>query len=149
MTAKEELMQYIDAQGRVDETLEEYEKYKERAEKMTAIMSDMPRGNGIKSDKVGDNVPAMADLDNEYLNRWIEAERKRLYIVERIDGINNSLYREVLKYKYVEGLKIEEIACRKDKSYDRIKHIHREALEQYRKKYNLEKEENSTKTPLQ
>lgn len=148
MTAKEELMQYIDAQGRVEEALEEYGKYQERATKMTSIISDMPMNRG-KSDKVGDNVPAMADLDNEYLNRWIEAEKKRLYIVERIDGINNSLYREVLKYKYVEGLKIEEIACRKDKSYDRIKHIHREALEQYRKKYNLEKEENSTKTPLQ
>jgi DNA-directed RNA polymerase specialized sigma24 family protein len=148
MTAKEELMQYIDAQGRVEEALEEYRKYQERATKMTSIISDMPMNRG-KSDKVGDNVPAMADLDNEYLNRWIEAEKKRLYIVERIDGINNSLYREVLKYKYVEGLKIEEIACRKDKSYDRIKHIHREALEQYRKKYNLEKEENSTKTPLQ
>lgn len=147
MTAKEELMQYIDAQGRVEEALEEYRKYQERATKMTSIISDMPMNRG-KSDKVGDNVPAMADLDNEYLNRWIEAEKKRLYIVERIDGINNSLYREVLKYKYVEGLKIEEIACRKDKSYDRIKHIHREALEQYRKKYNLEKEENSTKTPL-
>lgn len=147
MTAKEELMQYIDAQGRVEEALEEYRKYQERATKMTSIISDMPMNRG-KSDKVGDNVPAMADLDKEYLSRWVEAERKRLYIVDKIDGINNSLYREVLKLKYVEGLKIEEIACKKDKSYDRIKHVHKEALEKYAQKYNLEKEENSTKTPL-
>ena len=53
MTAKEELSQYECARERVEETLEEYEKYKERAEKMTAIRSDMPKGNGGKSDKVG------------------------------------------------------------------------------------------------
>ncbi len=147
MTAREELMQYIDAQGRVEEALEEYRKYQERATKMTAIISDMPISRG-KSDKVGDNGSAMADIDKEYLNRWIEAEKKRLYIVEKIDGVNNSLHREVLKMKYVEGLKLEEIACQKEKSYDRIKHAHKEALEQYRIKYNLEKEENSTKTHL-
>ena len=128
MTAKEELMQYIDAQSKVDEALEEYEKYKGRAEKMTSIMSDMPRGNGGKSDKVGDNGSAMADLSRQYEERWIKAEQKRLYIIDRI-SVLKKLYREVLKMKYVEGYKIEEIACKKDKSYDRIKHIHREALE--------------------
>ena len=45
MTAKEELSRYECAKERVEETLEEYEKYKERAEKMTAIMSDMPKGS--------------------------------------------------------------------------------------------------------
>ena len=147
MTAKEELSRYEYARERVEETLEDYRKYKERAEKMTAIMSDMPKGNGGKSDKVGDNGSAMADLSRQYEERWIRAEQERLYITDRISAIKKP-YREVLLKKYVEGLKLEEIACQKDKSYDRIKHIHKEALEIYRNIYNLEKEENSTKTHL-
>lgn len=147
MTAKEELSQYNDAQGRVEETLEEYRKYQERATKMTAIISDMPMTRG-KSDKVADNATAMADINKEYLDRWIDAERKRLYITSRIDVIKNKLYRDVLKGKYVEGLKLEEIACAIKYSYDRVKHIHGEALEEYRIYWGLDKEKNkvSTKT---
>lgn len=138
MTAKEELSRYECARERVEETLEEYEKYKERAEKMTAIMSDMPKGSGGSSDKVGDNGAAMADLSRQYEERWIKAEQERLYITNRISVLKNP-YREILKMKYVEGLKLEEIACRKDKSYDRVKHIHREALERYGIEYKLER----------
>lgn len=146
MTAKEELNQYNDAQGRVEEALEDYRKYQERATKMNAIISDMPMNKG-KSDKVGDNVPAMADIDKEYLNRWIEAERKRLYITSRIDGVKNELYRKVLKKKYVEGMKLEEIACEIKYSYDRVKHIHGEALEEYRILYELDIEEKTKLAP--
>ena len=42
MTAKDELTQYRYMRDRVEETLEEYEKYKTRAEKMTASLSDTP-----------------------------------------------------------------------------------------------------------
>lgn len=140
MTAKEELSQYECAREKVEETLEDYQKYKERAEKMTAIMSDMPRGSGGRSDKVGNNSSAMADLSRQYEERWIRAEQARFYITDRISALKNP-YREVLLKKYVEGLKLEEIACQKDKSYDRVKHIHKEALEIYRNTYNLDKEE--------
>jgi DNA-directed RNA polymerase specialized sigma24 family protein len=138
MTAKEELSRYECARERVEETLEEYQKYKERAEKMTAIMSDMPKGSGGKSDKVGDNGSAMADLSRQYEERWIKAEQERLYITDRISVLKNP-YREILKLKYIEGLKLEEIACKKYKSYDRVKHIHREALERYGNYYRLER----------
>ena len=139
MTAKEELSQYNDAQERVEEALEDYKEYKERAEKMTAIISDMPKGSGINSDKVGNNGSAMADISRQYEERWIKAEQARIYITDRISGINNKLYRKVLKKKYVEGLKLEQIACDIGYSYDRTKHIHGEALEYYRILYNLDK----------
>ena len=136
MTAKEELSRYECARERVEETLEDYRKYKERAEKMTAIMSDMPKGNGENSDKVGDNGSAMADLSRQYEERWIKAEQERLYITDRISAIKKP-YKEVLKKKYIEGLKLEQIACDMGYSYDRTKHMHGEALEQYRITYNL------------
>lgn len=44
MTAKEELSQFKYIRKRVDEALEEYEKYKDRATKITSVLSDMPKG---------------------------------------------------------------------------------------------------------
>ena len=79
MTAKEELLQYKYAREKVEETLEEYQKYKDRAEKMTSIISNMPRGTS-SSDKVADNAVKMADLSAEYEKRWLEAENKKLDI---------------------------------------------------------------------
>ena len=52
MTIKEELLQYRFKVKKVDEALEEYEKFKTRAEKITAIMSDCPSRSNKPSDKV-------------------------------------------------------------------------------------------------
>ena len=97
MTAKEELLQYKYAREKVEETLEEYQKYKTRAEKMTSIISDMPRGTS-NSDKVADNAIKMADLSTEYEKRWLEAENKKLEIEKNIDLIEEP-YRTILHMK--------------------------------------------------
>ena len=83
MTAKEELMQYKYARKKVDETLEEYQKYKDRATKMTAIMSENTQRSNLNSDKVGDNAVKMADISREYEERWIKAEEEKLRIEKK------------------------------------------------------------------
>lgn len=52
MTVKDELNQYRFKCKRVDETLEEYLRYKTRAEKITAVLSDVPSRSNKTSDKV-------------------------------------------------------------------------------------------------
>lgn len=52
MRAKEILMQYTWKLQKVDRTLEEYELYKTRAEKMTSIISDTTSRTNMTSDKV-------------------------------------------------------------------------------------------------
>lgn len=130
MTAKEELSQYKYARKRVDETLEEYKKYKDRATKMTSIISDMPRGS-CNSNKIEDNVVVMADLSNEYEKRWIAAERERLRIENNIDRVEEP-YRTLLHMRYVEDIPLFEIASRlKYKSYTYACEQHGEALKKY------------------
>ena len=131
MTAKEELLQYKYAREKVEETLEEYQKYKTRAEKMTSIISDMPRGTS-NSDKVADNAIKMADLSVEYEKRWREAENKKLEIEKNIDLIEEP-YRTLLHKRYVQGLNFEKIADEMGYSYVRITHLHGEALIEYDK----------------
>ena len=130
MTAKEELLQYKYAREKVQETLEEYQKYKDRAEKMTSIISDMPRGGTSSSDKVADNAVKMADLSAEYEKRWLEAENKKLEIEKNIDLVEEP-YRIILYMKYVQGKKLEEIAYKLNANYTYICEQHGIALKKY------------------
>ena len=131
MTAKEELSQYKYAREKVNETLEEYKKYKDRATKMSAIMSDMPRSSGGNSDKVGTNSAIMADLSIQYEQRWINAERERLRIENNIDKVEEP-YRTLLHMRYIEDVPLFEIASRlKYKSYTYACEQHGEALKKY------------------
>ena len=129
MTAKEELLQYKYAREKVEETLEEYQKYKDRAEKMTSIISDMPRGTS-SSDKVADNAVKMADLSAEYEKRWLEAENKKLEIEKNIDLVEEP-YRTILYMKYVQEKKLEEIAYKLNANYTYICEQHGIALKKY------------------
>ena len=129
MTAKEELLQYKYAREKVEETLEEYQKYKDRAEKMTSIISDMPRGTR-SFDKVADNAVKMADLSTEYEKRWLEAENKKLEIEKNIDLVEEP-YRTILYMKYVQEKKLEEIAYKLNANYTYICEQHGIALKKY------------------
>ena len=132
MTAKEELMQYKYARKKVDETLEEYQKYKDRATKMTAIMSDNPQRSNLNSDKVGDNAIKMADISREYEERWLRAEKERLRIEQNIDRVEEP-YRTILHMRYIEELNFEKIADCMGYTYNSITHMHGDALKQYKK----------------
>lgn len=130
MTAKEELNKYKYARDKIDETLEEYQKYKDRATKMTSIISDMPRGSGNTSDKVGDNGAIMADLDNEYKERWVRAEQEKLRIEKNIDKVEEP-YRTILHMKYIQGKSLEEISCKIKCNYTYACEQHGIALKKY------------------
>ena len=129
MTAKEELNQYKYARKKVDETLEEYQKYKDRAEKMTSIISDMPRGTN-NCDKVADNATIMADLSKEYERRWVDAEKEKLRIEQNIDNVEEP-YRTILHKRYIEELNFEKIADCMGYTYSAITKMHGKALYQY------------------
>lgn len=131
MTAKEELLQYKYARKKVDEALEEYEKYKTRAEKMTTIISDMPRST-INTNKVEDNAVEMADISRVYEERWLEAEKEKLEVEQKIEKVEEP-YRTILHKRYVEELNFEKIADEMGYSYVRITHLHGEALLEYEK----------------
>ena len=131
MTAKEELSQYKYKRKKVDETLEEYQKYKTRAEKMTSIISDSPSRTNLTSDKVGDNASIMADLEKEYEQRWIDAEYEKLNI-EKIINMVEEPYRTILHMRYIEDLPLMEVATKLNyNSYTYACEQHGIALKKY------------------
>ena len=124
MTAKEELSQYFYKLKKVDETLEEYERFKTRAEKMTSIISDVTSRTNKTSDKVGDNAILMAELAKEYEERWREAERTCNDILKSINKLDEP-YRTILNLRYIQGKRLEHIAEVLNYSYAQTKRLHR------------------------
>lgn len=139
MTGKEELMQYQSKVKRVDESLEEYQKFQDRATKVTAIISEAPERSNQTSDKVGDNATMMAFLNEEYKRRWEEAEKERLRIIDLINELDEP-FRTIVHMRYIENLSFNEIVEKAEnkevnipKSYDRIIHLHGIALKMFEK----------------
>lgn len=132
MTVKEELSQYRFKVKKVDETLAEYERYKTRAEKMTAILSEVPSRTNKTSDKVGLNASIMADLKEEYILRWAEAEKEASRILNDINSIEEP-YRTILSLRYIQGKRLEYIAEELHYSYPQIKRLHGISLLVYQK----------------
>lgn len=124
MTAKEELSQYFYKLKKVNETLDEYNNFKTRAEKMTAILSDVPSRTNKTSDKVGDNAILMAELSKEYEKRWREAELECNRILEVINRLAEP-YRTILELRYIQGKRLESIAEELNYSYAQTKRLHR------------------------
>lgn len=132
MTTKEELSQYYYKLKKVDEALEEYNKFKVRAEKMTAVLSDVPSRTNKTSDKVGDNAILMAELSKEYERRWREAEIECDNILNKINLVEEP-YRTILYLRYIRGKRLEYIADELNYSYSQVKRFHGHALQVYEK----------------
>lgn len=124
MTIKEELKQYRFKAKKVEQALEEYEKYKTRAEKINAIISDAPSRSNKVSDKVGINGSIMADLEIEYQKAWQDAELERISLFNKIDHIEEP-YRTILYMRYIRNMNFESIASDIGYSYKQILRLHR------------------------
>lgn len=103
-------------------------KLESSAEKVTSIISDTPRAEGVKDKMVAVDEIIMK---KEKLKRMItEAMKKRENIENAIDRVDNSLYRRVLRYRYINGASFEEISVKENYNYKYITStIHPKALE--------------------
>lgn len=143
MSAKDELKQYQFKLEKANEALEEYNLAKIRAEKVTAMMEQSPsRPIGKTSDKVGQNVAKMVDILAEYEKRYMNAEKERLEIYNKIN-VTPEPYRTILVKRYLHHKPFEVIASDLGYSYRQIIRYHGYALQVYEKKMAS----NGTKCP--
>lgn len=127
MTIKDELKQYKFKLMKVDEALEEYERFKTRAEKVTTVFSGIASRTNKTSDKVGDNVAIMADIASKYQQRWRDAELERLALLDKIRCVDEP-YRTILVMRYVQNKNFECIATEIGYSYKQILRYHGQAI---------------------
>ena len=112
------LKQYIGLEKRIARMLDEKKKWKEKAEAISPVYSDMPKAGGC--DKIQNAVCQIVDLEQD-INREIDAQidlRRR--IKAAVKQMDDEKLRDVMMYRYIDGLKLEEIAIEMSYSYMQI-----------------------------
>lgn len=112
-----------------------------QAASVKAITYDRDRVQSSPRNQMEAIMIRLADLEDKYA-RTIAEYHAAIHIREKqIEGLQNPDYEEILRLRYIEDNKqgrqmsLEEIAVRMHRSYPRVKHMHGEALEAFRKQY--------------
>lgn len=135
MTVKQYLRQLSKLQTNIDILSSELEERRTRLESTAAP----PLGDKVQTspggDRFADAIAAMADKDIQRRELIYIYEELRARIVDQILALDNELQQRVLYERYVHGKQLRVIALELHYSYDRICHVHGEALISFAKKH--------------
>lgn len=121
---KEWLSRYINLNRSVDQKVEELSRLRSLCEKVTTTFSDVPKG---KSD-IQNAYARLVDLQRE-INCDIDSFiNMRDEIEPAIDTVADQTLRNILRYRYINGLTWEMIAERMRYSYQWVCKLHGDAL---------------------
>ena len=137
MTAKEYLKQLSKLDCRIEHKRNELSELRSRALMLNGIdySKDVIQSSTEPCGAHERVIEAIYQLEQEILNQIKAYELERHRIIDQIHGIDNWIYEDILYKRYVEFKSLELIAVEMNYSYDRTRHIHGEALEEFRKKY--------------
>lgn len=140
MTAKEYLMKIQTHRRSIESVQQKIEMLYNEAAGIKAIVYDKDH---VQTSPANRFEEMMIRIDAE-CSKWarmrIRYEKEVRKRVDQINKLGNPDYSELLMLRYVDlkdgrQRSLEEIAYRMHKSYPRIKHMHGEALEAFRRKY--------------
>lgn len=126
---KKWLLEYRKLDQDIERDMEELQRLKSRAEKITSSVSDMPKG-GNQGDRLQLAVDRICELE-ERLNGKIDAAVKRRKEMEAaIITVEDRTLQLLLRYRYIDGMIWEQIALRLNYSYMHVCRLHGQALSQ-------------------
>lgn len=117
---------------KINDKIWERDSYWSLATKITPTLSQAPRGTGT-SDKVGNIVAKIVDIDaeiNRQIDEFIDLKNK---IIEQIEVMPDEKHRTLLYKKYVEYKDLSVVACEMHYEYKSILNMHGYALKAFKK----------------
>lgn len=138
MTAKEYLSE-IRKQRRIIRTLEQRaEELRTQAEGVKAITYDRDKVQVSPANMMEEIIPRLIEVEEEYAKQILRYHTEMQKRIGQIAEMRTD-YAEILRLRYVEGngrpLRLEEIAVRTHMSFDRVRHLHGEALVAFGRKW--------------
>lgn len=127
LTKKEFLNQYLSARREISIKLDEVTKLRSLAEKVTQSFSGAPAG-GEASSRVELAAAKIVDLEKEVGRGIDNLEKVRCQVEKAINTLQNPNQRDVLKLRYLNGMKWEQIAVKLNYNYRWVLRLHGIAL---------------------
>ena len=121
------LLEYRAIERRINRLIDEKEAWNAKATATTSSFSDMPRSGG-GSDKIQTTVEKIIEIE-EKLDHEIDAlVDLRNRIETAVEKLEDGRLRDVMRYRYIDGMKWEQIAVEMHYSYMQVCRLHGKAL---------------------
>lgn len=122
---KRYLMQYLETKEELMQIQEQYEELRLSLESIKAQqITDMPRGQKSTFDKIGDGICRL----DEFYNKHLDLADKFIEIQKAISKLESIKERELMRLRYIKGLRMEGIAIEMNYTWRHVNRIHSDAL---------------------
>lgn len=141
MTAKEYLLQVRRASIAKKHCEERLDELRAQAGGLRAITYDKDKVQVSPSDTLLEAIVRLTEIEVEYGRRIVKYERTKAYISAQIDAMDDPVHTMLLTLRYVKEtprgrmIPLRTIADIMGYDYERLRHLHGEALEAFRKQY--------------
>ena len=131
MTAKEYLQQYRRIQREIEDIDRRMAQIRLKYAAPSAInYSDMPKAHNSEHD-LSDYIVKMDELTDYMISKYTRLRGIEVDIYMRVDRMENQKERELLRYRYIDGMTWTEIADALDTTERNVYFIHGRALRHF------------------
>lgn len=124
---KKWLLEYRRLEQNIERDMEELQRLESRAEKITSMVSDMPKGSQ-QGDSLQRSVEKICELKASLNQRIDAAVEKRKEIEAVIETLEDKTLQLLLRYRYIDGMTWEQIAVKMDYCWRQVVRLHGRAL---------------------
>ena len=132
MTAKEYLMQYRAISAKVRMLQNEIERLRTEAESASISIDGLPKG-GKGGSKMENIVVQLADFETSLQDELSQVWRTRMQIIDKLSQIKDVRHYEILRLRYLEGERWEQIAVDMNITWRHCYRLHGSALAEFEK----------------
>lgn len=131
MTTKEYLLQYKHIQREIEDIDRRMAQIRLKYAAPSAInYSDMPKAHNTEHD-LSDYIVKMDELTDYMISKYTRLRGIEVDIYMRVDRMENQRERELLRYRYIDGMTWTEIADALDTTERNVYFIHGRALRHF------------------
>ena len=132
---KEELNKYTETKREIEIIEDKIEYLKEKKTSIKSmVITDMPRGSNSENDRLGILLGEIEELINIYNEKQIRLIKKQIEIEEAISILDDPIDRNIMRLRYLEGMKWEKICVEVNYRWAQVHRHHKSILEKICKK---------------
>ena len=127
---KEELNKYTETKREIEIIEDKIEYLKEKKTSIKSmVITDMPRGSNSENDRLGILLGEIEELINIYNEKQIRLIKQQIKIEEAISILDDPIDRNIMRLRYLEGMKWEKICVEVNYRWAQVHRHHKKILE--------------------
>lgn len=126
---RHDLFKYKDNEEFIHDQIEYWEQQIETSQRLTANLDGMPKPH----DKSNYHLEELIDKLTEVKERFKTKQEELIKVIDQLDKMENTKYRNILYKRYIEGKSYEKISIEMNYSYDVVCRYNGLGLNEYDK----------------